>query len=156
MEKLLNGIPFQYSMISSIAMDLDSLPWFEMEYTFVRSSGPGGQNVNKVNSKAMLRWNLLQSSWFARLPESFQAQVLNRLANQLTSLGELIVTSDRFRDQPKNREDCREKLLSLISSALHRPKARKKTKPSKSSQRRAKENKSRHSDKKRMRSGRYD
>lgn len=128
-----------------------NIPWSEVEFTFARSSGPGGQNVNKVNSKAVLRWNIAKSAWFTGLPEFLKSQALSRIQGQLNNEGEIIVMSDRFRDQIRNREDCCKKLLELIQAALHRPKTRKKTKPSKSSQRRVKENKSRHSEKKRLR-----
>ena len=121
------------------------IPDSEFELTYARSSGPGGQNVNKVNSKAILRWNLFETE---SLGLDLKARALARLGDQLTTEGDLVIMSDRFRDQIRNREDCFEKFRALLSSALARPKKRKKTKPSKSSQRRAKENKSRHSDKK--------
>lgn len=121
------------------------IPDSEFELTYARSSGPGGQNVNKVNSKAILRWNLFETE---SLGLDLKARALARLGDQLTTEGDLVIMSDRFRDQIRNREDCFEKFQALLSSALARPKKRKKTKPSRGSQRRAKEDKSRHSEKK--------
>lgn len=124
------------------------IPLSEIEFSFVRSSGPGGQNVNKVNSKAVLRWNLWASP---SLTPIVRARILGRLASQVTSEGDLIFSSDRFRDQRRNREDCLEKLRACLEAAAEIPKIRMKTKPSRSSQRRVKENKGRQSQKKNLR-----
>ena len=124
------------------------IPEAELELTYVRSSGPGGQNVNKVNSKAVLRWNLAQSP---SVPEDLRERLLAKLAPRLTRDGELLLASDRFRDQGRNREDCLEKLKGILSAALFVPKARKESKPSRSSIRRVKEAKSRTSAKKKLR-----
>ena len=130
-----------------------SVPSSEFELSYARSSGPGGQNVNKVNSKAILRWNIRSSP---SLSGELHARILHRLASQLSIEGELIISSDRFRDQIRNREDCFEKLQALIAAASVRPKKRKKTKPSFSSQKKAKAAKSLHSQKKRLRSRNFD
>jgi len=124
------------------------IPLSEFELSYVRSSGPGGQNVNKVNSKAVLRWNLLKSP---SLPIGARTRLLARLGPRLSAEGYLIITSDRFRDQLRNREDCFQKLSELLLAAAEVPKLRKKVKPSKSSQRRLKEAKGRHSEKKLLR-----
>ncbi len=126
-----------------------TIPADELEFSFVRSSGPGGQNVNKVNSKAVLRWNAVASR--ALNPEA-RARLHEKLGARLTGEGELIVTSDRYRDQGRNREDCIEKLHALVSAAIARPKARKETKPTYGSKRRKLESKGRQSEKKRNRS----
>jgi ribosome-associated protein len=125
-----------------------SIPFSELELTYARSSGPGGQNVNKVNSKAILRWDLTSSP---SVPLILKGRLLSRLRPQLTSEGEIVISSDRFRDQPKNREDCFEKLQKLLISVAVEPKKRKKTKPSYSSQRKVKEEKARNSRKKQLR-----
>lgn len=117
----------------------------EFELSYARSSGPGGQNVNKVNSKAILRWNLITSP---SLSLDMREWLLSRLRPQLNTNGEILTTSDRFRDQIRNREDCFEKFRELMITALTRPKKRKKTKPSFSSQRKVKEAKTRNSQKK--------
>jgi ribosome-associated protein len=125
----------------------------EIELSYVRSSGPGGQNVNKVNSKAVLRWNLMTSP---SVPDWIRPRLLHRLGDKLTRTGEIILASDRFRDQGKNREDCLEKLKEMLIEASTPPKIRKKTRPTFSSKRKTGEQKKRNSEKKRLRSSRYD
>jgi len=125
-----------------------NLPYSELEFSFVRSSGPGGQNVNKVNSKAVLRWNIANTSCFS---VDQHLRVMAKLATRLTAEGDLIITSDRYRDQKQNKDDCVEKLIELIEQSLAVPKARKKTKPTKGSKRRKLEGKSRDGEKKRLR-----
>ncbi len=124
------------------------IPISEIEFSYVRSSGPGGQNVNKVNSKAVLRWNLVTSP---SLPDFMRARLIERLGDRLTRTGEIIVASDRFRDQGKNREDCLEKLRTILSRAAIPEKIRKQTRPTFSSKRKTGEQKKRTSEKKRLR-----
>jgi ribosome-associated protein len=121
---------------------------YELDFSFVRSSGPGGQNVNKVNSKAVLRWNLLNTN---DISPFLKTQLIQRLSNQLTKDGELLITSDRYRDQQMNREDCLEKLRSLLVQASHTPKARKETKPTFSSRVKTQVSKSSQANKKKQR-----
>lgn len=125
----------------------------EFELSYARSSGPGGQNVNKVNSKAVLRWNIYLSR---SLRPEIRTYLLSRLGTQISLGGDIVIMSDRFRDQTRNREDCFEKFRVMLAQAAHKPKARKKTKPTRSSERKAREHKSRHSQKKKLRSSSRD
>jgi ribosome-associated protein len=110
-----------------------TIPSGELEISFARSGGPGGQNVNKVSSKVDLRWN---PSTSLALTNDDRVLLLDKLKNRLTNSGELIVTSTLTRDQIKNREDARDKLVLIVKAALDRPKPRKATKPSKGVKRR--------------------
>ena len=105
----------------------------ELTFTYARSGGPGGQNVNKVSSKVLLRWNPGKST---ALPADVQARFLAQQRSKLTNDGDLLIVSQKTRDQTKNTEDCLEKLRALIVRALVPPKERKATKPSKGSRER--------------------
>ena len=124
------------------------IPLSEFEWSFVRSSGPGGQNVNKVSSKAQLRWN---PSSGGHLPAAVLARLAAAHPAYWTKDGEIIIVSQRTRDALKNREDCLEKLRSIILAALKVPKRRIPTRPTKGSIERRLEEKSRNSKKKRER-----
>jgi ribosome-associated protein len=124
-----------------------SIPEDHLQWSYARSSGPGGQNVNKVNSKATLRW---------AMPDNFLPPApMNRfrmLAQRyITTEGEVVIQSQQFRDQAQNVDSCREKLKVLIRSALIQPKRRVATKPSKSANRRRLNDKKIQSDKKKTR-----
>src|SRR5687767_9970367 len=97
----------------------------ELKFTYVRSSGPGGQNVNKVNSKAVLRWNVRASPG---VPDAVRARFTSRFGSRLTQAGDLVLTSERYRDQRRNEEDCLEKLRAMLVAVARPPKRRKKTK----------------------------
>jgi len=99
----------------------------ELKFTFVRSTGPGGQNVNKVNSKAVLHWNVCQSQ---SLPEDVKQRFLQRYARRISREGRLVLSSDRHREQVRNVADCGHKLRELVLSVLGAPKLRKQTRPS--------------------------
>lgn len=101
----------------------------EIELEFVRSRGPGGQHVNKTNSAAILRWNLVSSQV---LLEETRKTLLEKLSNQITVDGDILIRSEEFRDQDQNRQRCLEKLDDMIEKALFIPKKRKPTKPTRS------------------------
>ncbi len=98
----------------------------EFQWSFVRAGGPGGQNVNKVASKAVLRWDLTHSP---SISDHVKARLRTQQRRRITSEGELVLNSQRFRDQERNRQDCLEKLRVIVLQALHAPKPRKPTKP---------------------------
>lgn len=124
------------------------IPAAELEISFARSSGPGGQNVNKVESKVELRWTPATS---AVLDESQRAWLLQRLEGRLTAAGELLVTSQKTRDQGKNRDDARRKMADIIRTALARPKTRRKTRPTRGSKERRLQEKRERGERKRQR-----
>ena len=113
----------------------------DLEERFIRAAGPGGQNVNKVESKVQLRWNPSTST---AISGSDRAWLLRKLADRLTAEGDLLIASNRSRDQVRNREDAEAKLAETVRAALVRPKKRRATKPSLASkQRRIDEKKAR-------------
>lgn len=105
-----------------------TLPGSDLEWTAVRSSGPGGQNVNKVASKIELSFDFEAT---VALPESAKVRLRELAKNQLDGEGRVFIKSEKTRDQAKNLADAREKLKDLIRKSLVIPKARKATKPSK-------------------------
>jgi len=130
------------------------IPASEVRESFVTSTGPGGQNVNKLSTKVELRWNPKESAAFREVEHAY---LLRRLASRLTEKGELIVTCEEHRTQIRNREEVRVKLATIIRQALHRPKKRRPTKPSKGAVRRRLEHKSRRANvKKGRRKANYD
>ena len=121
------------------------IPLREIEFSFVRSSGPGGQNVNKVNSKAILRWDVANST---SLPLGTKLRFVSTFASKLTNEGISVLSSDRHRDQGRNVDDCMSKLRQMISEVATPPKPRKKTKPTRGSKKRRVQGKRAHSEKK--------
>jgi ribosome-associated protein len=107
-----------------------AIPRRELRFTFVRSSGPGGQNVNKVASKAVLRWAVRSSN---AIPTAVRERLFAKAARHINDRGELTLTSQRYRDQSRNIDDCLTKLQTLIRAATKAPRPRKKTRPTKAS-----------------------
>ena len=98
----------------------------EIEFRFARSSGPGGQNVNKVNSKAILRWPIDRS---AGLPEDVRRRFRRRFARRITRDGVLVLTGQRYRDQKRNVADCLDKLRGMLEEVAAEPTPRRRTRP---------------------------
>ena len=110
-----------------------TIPDSELEERFVRASGPGGQNVNKVASAVELRFDVRAS---ATLPEAVRDRLLARRDRRMTDEGVLVIQAQRFRTQERNREDARERLQALIEACRVAPKKRIATKPTRGSQER--------------------
>ncbi|MDR3492276.1 MAG: alternative ribosome rescue aminoacyl-tRNA hydrolase ArfB [Gammaproteobacteria bacterium] len=107
-----------------------SIPETELLFTFIRSPGPGGQNVNKVATAVLLRFNLVSSP---SIPEDLRARLLLRLENKITLSGELIVKASSYRTQERNKQDAIMRLQELLKHAAKVFKKRRKTKPTYSS-----------------------
>jgi len=120
---------------------------FSSEFIFkaVRSSGPGGQHVNKVSSKIELRFSVVNSRFLSDYEKHL---IINKLTGYMNQYGELIVSSQTHRSQSRNKEEAIEKFYSLIERALKRPKKRIATKPTKASNRKRLESKKKMADKK--------
>ncbi len=111
----------------------------ELDISFAKSSGPGGQNVNKTNTKVILSWEVSASR---SINQDVKDQLLKKL--NLTNDGRLVIHSDKFRSQDRNKHDCIQKFKKFISSALYVAPKRKKTKPTRAAkEKRLKDKKSR-------------
>ncbi|MBC7504607.1 MAG: aminoacyl-tRNA hydrolase, partial [Sandarakinorhabdus sp.] len=103
------------------------IPEAELTESFIRASGPGGQNVNKVSSAVQLRFDVRGSP---SLPDDVAVRLMRLAGSRLTRDGVIVITAERFRDQQRNRADARERLAALVKQAEVRPVKRRPTKPS--------------------------
>jgi len=125
----------------------------EIEISFIRSSGPGGQNVNKVSTAAQLRFDLRHSP---SLPDALAARAGRLAGSRLTVDGVIVITADRFRTQSLNRDDAISRLMDLLREAAIPPKPRRATKPTLASRTRRLEGKTQRGTVKKLRSGKPD
>lgn len=126
----------------------------ELAETFIRASGPGGQNVNKVSSAVQLRFDAAGSP---SLPQDVRARLLKLAGHRATQAGEIIIIANRFRAQERNRQDAKERLFALIAAACEPPPPpRRKTRPTRASKERRLEGKKHRAEIKRGRSSRED
>jgi ribosome-associated protein len=124
----------------------------ELQIDFVRASGPGGQNVNKVATAAQLRFDVNNSS----LPEDVKRRLIHLAGNRITSEGVLLIEAKRFRTQEQNREDAVKRFVELVRKALIPPKPRRKTKPTAASKAKRLKAKKARGDTKRLRNKSFD
>ena len=130
-----------------------TIPASEIRIEFVRSGGPGGQNVNKVATKAVLRFSLRDSPSF---PETTRRRAMTRLASRLTNNGDLVLTSSKHRDQARNRAEVLKRLAELLSDASRPRKRRVPTRPSPAAEERRLAEKKAHGRRKKERASRHE
>ncbi|MFC1584673.1 alternative ribosome rescue aminoacyl-tRNA hydrolase ArfB [Fibrobacterota bacterium] len=121
----------------------------ELKEEFIRSSGPGGQNINKVSTAVQLRFDVGRSTC---LPKPAKDNLIRLAGKRMTADGLLVIVARRFRTRERNRQDARGRLATLVTKACEKPKPRKKTVPTQASRRRRLESKRRKGDAKSLRS----
>ncbi len=109
------------------------IPTSEFRFTFARSAGPGGQNVNKVNTKVTLHWPVESSP---SLPDDIRDRFRSKYGQRINKNGELVIYSQRYREQGRNTDDCLDKLREMLLDVATAPKKRKRTRPSRASKER--------------------
>ncbi len=119
------------------------IPDDELGFTFARSGGPGGQNVNKVSSKAILRWNLLTNR---SVPSEIKERLRALYRNRVTTEGDLVIQAQNYRDQERNKLECLDRLREMLRQASFVPKVRRASKPSRGSKERRLQAKKKRSD----------
>ena len=118
------------AMDELVITDAVRIPASELSESFARSGGPGGQHVNKTETKVELRWSIARST---ALSEADRTWLLERFKDRLTSEGELLVVAGDERSQSRNRAEARRKLAAVVRDGLRRPRRRRATRPTRSS-----------------------
>jgi ribosome-associated protein len=129
-------------------MEKITIPFSELSFSYARSGGAGGQNVNKVNSKVMMSWDIYQSSC---LNDAMKERFIQRYKGQISDQGLVQIVSQRSRSQKENMDDCIHKLHEMIESIRVPPRTRKATRPTRSSIHKRLNSKKKDSEKKRLR-----
>jgi ribosome-associated protein len=133
--------------------DQISLDENEIEESFIRASGPGGQNVNKVSSAVQLRFDAAASP---SLPAAVKERLRRVAGRKMTEAGVVVITANRFRTQERNRADAVERLVAMIAQASHAPTPRRPTRPTRASKERRLDAKKRRGEVKSLRGGQFE